>query len=201
VNISSPSPCLPWWDAKTIEVVGPDVGDVSSGHQTGVRSNKPSVSLMTHVLETCDHVSYADVQGKPEWEKAMQAEMNSLLKNHTWDLVPRPQGKNIVKCRWVYKTKFTFEGVVEHHKACLVAKGFSQQEGIDYTETFSLVAKMNYVRLILSLVARFGWKIHQMDVKSSFLHGDLSEEIFMEQPPSFVTDSNLVFDYKSLFMV
>jgi hypothetical protein len=71
-------------------------------------------------------------------------------------------------------------------------KGFSQQEGIDYTETFSPVAKMNSVRLILSLAAHFGWKIHQMDVKSDFLHGDLSEEIFMEQPPGFVTDSNLV---------
>jgi hypothetical protein len=72
---------------------------------------------MTRVLETCDHVSYSDAQGQPEWEQAMQDEMNSLLKNHTWDLVPRPQGKNIVKCRWVYKTKFTSEGVVEHHKS------------------------------------------------------------------------------------
>jgi hypothetical protein len=137
---------------------------------------------MTHVLETCDPVSYSDAQGQPEWEQAMQDEMNSLLKNHTWDLVPRPQGKNIVKCRWVYKTKFTSEGVVEHHKACLVVKGFSQQEGIDYIETFSPVAKMNYVRLILSLVLALAGKIHQMDVKSAFLHGDLSEEIFMEQP-------------------
>jgi hypothetical protein len=63
--------------------------------------------------------------------------LDSLSKNHTWELVPQPQGKNVVKCRWVYRTKFTFEGVVEHHKSCLVVKGFSQQEGIDYTETFS----------------------------------------------------------------
>jgi hypothetical protein len=110
---------------------------------------------MTHVLETCDPVTYSDAQGQPEWEQAMQTEMDSLLKNHTWDLVPRPQGKNIVKCRWVYKTKFTSEGVVEHHKSHLVVKGFSQQEGINYTETFSPVAKMNYVRLILSLACSF----------------------------------------------
>ena len=71
-------------------------------------------------------------------------------------------------------------------------KGFSQQEGIDCTETFATVAKMNYVWLILSLVARFGWQIHHMDVKSSFLRGDLSEEIYMENPSDFVTDSNLV---------
>ena len=68
-------------------------------------------------------------------------------------------------------------------------KGFSQQEGIDYTETFSPVAKMKFVRLILSLVACFKWKIHQMYVKSAFLHGGLSEEIYMEHPPSFVTNS------------
>jgi hypothetical protein len=80
-------------------------------------------------------------------------------------------------------------------------KGFSQQEGINYTETFSPIAKMNSVQLILSLVAHFGWKIHQMDVKSVFLHGDLSEEIFMEQPPSFVIDSNLVCHSRSHFMV
>jgi hypothetical protein len=74
----------------------------------------------------------------------------------------------------------------------LVTKGFSQQEYIDYTETFSPIAKMNSVRLIISLVACFGWKIHEMGVKSVFLHGDISEEIFMEQPPGFATDSNLV---------
>jgi hypothetical protein len=85
-----------------------------------------------------------------------------------------------VKCRWVYKTKFTCKGVVERHKYFLVAKVFSQQEGIDYTETFSPVAKMNSTRLIISLVSLFGWQIHQMDVKSDFLHGNLSQEIFME---------------------
>ena len=75
---------------------------------------------------------------------------------------------------------FTSEGVVERHKAHLVVKGFSQQEGIDYTETFDPISKMNYVLLIISHVVSFGWKIYQMDVKSDFLHGDLSEQIFME---------------------
>jgi hypothetical protein len=97
-----------------------------------------------------------------------------------------------VKRRWVYKTKFTSKGVFERHKDRLVAKGFSQKEGINYTETFSPIAKMNFVRLILSLATRFGWKIHQMDAKNVFLPGDLFEEIFMEHPPSFVTNYNLV---------
>ena len=81
--------------------------------------------LMTHVLETFDPITYANAKGQSKWEQSMLIEMDHLLKNHTWDLVPRPQGKNVVKCRWVYKTKFTFEGVVEHHKSPLVMKVFS----------------------------------------------------------------------------
>jgi hypothetical protein len=73
-----------------------------------------------------------------------------------------------------------------------VAKGFSQVEGIDYSETFSHVSKMNSICLVLSLAASQGWSIYQMDVKSAFLHGDLQEEIYMEQPPGFVQDSSLV---------
>ena len=114
--------------------------------------------------------------------------MDSLEKNHTWDLVPRSSRKNVVKCQWVYRTKFTSEGVIEHHKDCLVIKGFSQQEVINYTETFYLVANMNFGQLILSFATRFGWEIHQMDVKNAFLHGDLDKENYMEKPPSLMMD-------------
>jgi hypothetical protein len=144
------------------------------------------------VLQTFDLVTYSDAQGQLEWEQAMKKEMDSLVKNQIWNLVPQPQGKNIVKCRWVYKTKFTSKVVVECHKSCLVVNGFSQQEGIDYIETFSFVVKMNYVQLILSLVDQFGCQIHQIDVKSVFIHGNLSEYIFMEQPLGFVTNYNIM---------
>ena len=126
----------------------------------------------------------------------MTTQMDSLLKNQTWESIPQPQGKNVVKCRWLYRTKSTSKDVIEHHKACLVTKGLSRQEGIDYTETFASVAKINYVPLILSLVTHFGWKIHQMYVKIAFPHGDLSKEIYMEHSPYFVTDSNLVCQLK-----
>lgn len=122
----------------------------------------------------------------------MQHEMDSLEKNHTWDLVPRPTRKNVVKCRWVYQSKFTSNGVAEHHKAHLAMKGFYQQEMINYTNTFAPISKMNFVQLIVSLVAPFKWEIHQMDVKSVFLHGNLSEEIYMDQPPSFMKYYSLV---------
>ena len=81
---------------------------------------------MTQILNTCDPKSYTNAKMKPRWEQAMQHEMDYLEKNHTWYLVPWPQGKNIVKFRWVYQTKFTLEGVVEHQKAHFVAKRFSQ---------------------------------------------------------------------------
>eukprot|EP00253_Pinus_taeda_P020809 PITA_20809 len=103
------------------------------------------------------------------------------------------KGRKLVRCKWVYRTKYGPDGKVDKHKARLVAKGFSQVEGIDYTENFSPVAKMNSDRLVLSLAASFKWEVHQMDVKSAFLHGDLHEEIYMEQPIGFIqTDSSLV---------
>eukprot|EP00253_Pinus_taeda_P033679 PITA_33679 len=123
----------------------------------------------------------------------MNEEYHSLLANDTWDLVPLPKGRKLVRCKWVYRTKYGPDGKVDKHKARLVAKGFLQVEGIDYTETFSPVAKMNSIRLVLSLAASLKWEFHQMDVKSSFLHGDLHEEIYMEQPIGFIqTDPSLV---------
>eukprot|EP00253_Pinus_taeda_P031542 PITA_31542 len=122
----------------------------------------------------------------------MNEEYLSLLANDTWELAPLPKGRRLIRCKWVYRSKFG-HGKVNRHKARLVAKGFSQVEGIDYTEIFSPVSKMKYIRLVLSLAASFKWEFHHMDVKSAFLHGDLHEEIYMEQPPGYIqTDSSLV---------
>jgi hypothetical protein len=108
------------------------------------------------------------------------------MENDTWDLVALPKGKKLVRCKWVYITKYASDGSVERHKAWLVAKGFSQVEGIDYNETFAPIEKMKPIRLVLALVASLKWEFHHMDVKYSFLHGYLQEEIYMEQPPSYV---------------
>ena len=127
----------------------------------------------------------------------MNKEYKSLLANETWDLVPLPKGRKLVRCKWVYRTMYGPDGKVDKHKARLVAKGFSQVEGIDYTETFAPVAKMNSIHLVLSFVASYKWEVHQMDVKSTFLHGDLHEAIYIEQPPGFIhNDSSLVFCLK-----
>ena len=110
----------------------------------------------------------------------MQEEYNSLLENQTWDLVPLPLGRKFVRCRWVYRTKSAADGQISRYKARLVAKGFHQVHGIDYDETFTPVVKMDSIRLALSIVATKGWEVHHMDMKNAFLHGNISEEIYME---------------------
>ena len=112
----------------------------------------------------------------------MQEEYNSLLENQTWNLVPLPSGRKLVRCRWVYRTKRAKDGQINRYKARIVAKGFQQVHGIDYDETFAPVVKMDSIRLALAIAATKGWEVHQMDVKNAFLHGDLSKEIYMEQP-------------------
>ena len=122
----------------------------------------------------------------------MDEEYSSLMKNHTWDLCPLQKGRKMVRCRWVYRTKYVADCSIDRHKARLVTKGFSQVEGIDYFETFSPITEMNSIHLVLSLVASQGWTVFHMDVKSDFLHRDLHEEIYMEKPQSFVQGSSLV---------
>ncbi|KAL0320492.1 UNVERIFIED_CONTAM: Retrovirus-related Pol polyprotein from transposon RE2 [Sesamum radiatum] len=103
-------------------------------------------------------------------------------KNHTWEVVPLPQSKTAIGCRWVYKLKLRADGTIDRYKARLVAKGYSQVEGIDYNECFSPIAKVVAVCLFLAISTVFGWHIHQMDVNNAFLHGYLDEDIFMVAP-------------------
>uniref|UniRef100_A0A2N9HZL1 Integrase catalytic domain-containing protein n=1 Tax=Fagus sylvatica TaxID=28930 RepID=A0A2N9HZL1_FAGSY len=121
-------------------------------------------------------------------QSAMRDELTALDQNHTWDLIPRHPGMNIVGSRWVFKTKLKSDGSIERFKARLVAKGYNQLAGLDFLETFSLVIKPTTIRLVLSLAVTCGWSLHQLDVKNAFLHGTLQEVVYMEQPPA---DSSL----------
>jgi len=113
--------------------------------------------------------------------------MEALLKNNTWTLVPLLEGKRIVGCRWVFAVKHKVDGSVDRYQARLVAKGYTQTYGVDYQETFSPLAKLNIVRVLLSLAANLDWPLHQLDVKNAFLHGELKEEVYMEVPPGYTT--------------
>lgn len=109
-----------------------------------------------------------------------------MLQNHdTCDLVPHPDGSNVVVSKWVYRTKFNSYGTVQHLKARLVAQGFSQIMELDYTHTFNPVVKVATVRIVLSLVFVHKWNLHQLDVNTVFLNGQLTNIVFMEQPPCF----------------
>ena len=115
----------------------------------------------------------------------MEEEMSQIKKNDTWELVPRPKDKNIIGTKWVFKNKMNEDGQIIRNKARLVCKGYSQIEGIDFEETFAPVACVEAIRMFLTFSYSKGFKIYQMDVKSTFLNGELKEEVHMEQPKGF----------------
>lgn len=108
-----------------------------------------------------------------------------IEKNQTWELVPRPQHKNVISVKWVFRTKLNADGSINKHKARLVVKGYAQVFGVDFLETFAPVARLDTIRLVLALAAQKGWKMFQLDVKSAFLNGYLQEEIYVEQLEGF----------------
>lgn len=125
----------------------------------------------------------------PEWHKTMLDEFNALLQNHTWILVPPLPHQKPVGCKWVFRNKFNSDGSLTRHKARLVTKGYHQQQGFDYNEIFSPVAKPTTIRLFLSLATTHDWPISQLDVSNAFLQGTLNETVYMSQPPGFIDPS------------
>jgi len=112
--------------------------------------------------------------------------MDSLARNNTWDLVELPKGRSVVGCKWVFKLKRKVDGSIETYKVRLVAKGYSQVEGIEFHEIFSLVVKLVSICIVLALTTLLNLELEQLDVKTTFLHGDLNEELYMEQQECFV---------------
>eukprot|EP00253_Pinus_taeda_P020983 PITA_20983 len=124
----------------------------------------------------------------------MNEEYHSLLANDTWDLVPLPKGRKLVRCKWVYRTKYGPDGKVDKHKARLDAKGFSKVEGIDYTKTFSPVSKMNSIRLVLSLAASFKWEVQNPSCMGTCMKKSIWNNLLAlyKQTPAFVEASPLL---------
>jgi hypothetical protein len=112
----------------------------------------------------------------------MNEELDQIEKNDTWELVPRPKNKNVIDTKWVFRNKLNEDGQVTRKKARLVCKGYAHIEGIDFEETFSPVARMEAIRFLLAYAFSKNVKVYQMDVKSTFLNGELEEEVYIEQP-------------------
>jgi hypothetical protein len=133
--------------------------------------------------------SIAEAYASPDaddWKEAVHSEMDSILSNGTWEVIDRPYGCKPVGCKWVFKKKLRPDGTIEKYKARLVAKGYTQKEGEDFFDTYSPVARLTTIRVLLSLAASYGLLVHQMDVKTAFLNGELDEEIYMDQPDGFI---------------
>lgn len=127
-----------------------------------------------------------DALENDEWIKAMNEEIEQMQKNKTWTLVLRPRDKNVIGTKWIFKNKLNQNGDVTRNKPRLVCKGYAQEEGIDYGETFAPIARLEGVRIFLAYDAYKGFKVYQMDVKSKFWNGILEEEVYIEQPKGFV---------------
>ena len=156
----------------------------------------PVMSVML-VDNTDDPETYEEAMMSPDsnkWQEAMKSEIGSMYENQVWTLVDLPDGRKAVENKWIFKKKTDADGNVTVYKARLVAKGFRQIQGVDYDETFSPVAKLKSMRIMLAIAAYYDYEIWQMDVKTAFLNGDIDEELYMMQPKGFVDpkDANKV---------
>ncbi|KAJ9551722.1 hypothetical protein OSB04_015767 [Centaurea solstitialis] len=200
VSSSQPPPAEPSGissspSASSTEPSQPPAPATTSGHPMTTRSRtgflKPKQIFNLSVTSDISPIprSTAQAMCDPHWRAAMDAEMAAIISNYTWDLVPKPSDANIVGNRWLFRHKFDSNGHLERYKARLVAQGFSQQPGLDFDDTFSPVVKPATIRTVLSISISRNWPIHQLDVKNAFLHGDLTETVYMRQPPGYVNVS------------
>jgi hypothetical protein len=174
---------------------GPSESSSNSNSSSSSSSPPRGTRPLNEIYERCymaivEPNSYVEVAKHPKWIDAMEEEMKMIQKNQTWELVPRPTDKKVIGVKWIYKAKVNPDGSIYKYKARLVAKGFAQECGVDYFETFAPVARHDTIRLLIALAAQKRWKIHQLDIKSAFLNGELEEDIFVEQPEGFQLSSD-----------
>jgi hypothetical protein len=158
------------------------LGDINKG-----------VTTRSRVTHFCEHYSFVssiepyrveDALRDSDWVLAMQEELNNFTRNEVWHLVPRPN-QNVVGTKWVFRNKQDEHGVVTRNKARLVTKGYSQVEGLDFSETYAPIPRLETICILLAYATYHGFKLYQMDVKSAFLNGPIKEEVYVEQPPDF----------------
>jgi hypothetical protein len=135
-----------------------------------------------------------------DWVNALHEELNNFIRNQVWKLVERPKNHNVIETKWVFRNKQDQDRIVVRNKARLVAQVYTQVEGLDFGETYALVARSKAIRILVAYACTHNIKLYQMDVKSAFLNGYINEEVYVEQPPSFEDDkkSNHVYKLKKV---
>ena len=156
------------------------LGEKEGGVQT--RRNITETSSYLALLSSTEPQNVNEACKDECWVKVMNEELEKIEKNNTWELVRRPHHKNIIGTKWIFKNKLNENGEVIRSKARLVCKGYSQQEGVDFEETFAPVSRLEAIWMFLALSSFQKFKVYKMDVKSTFLNGDLEEEVYIEKP-------------------
>ncbi|KAD7477710.1 hypothetical protein E3N88_00846 [Mikania micrantha] len=170
------------------------MGDISAGVST--RSQLSNFCLYALFVSQQEPKNYHTALRDNGWVEAMQLELLQFKKQQVWELVPLPQGKCAIGTKWVFRNKTDENGQIVKNKARLVVQGFSQEEGIDYDETFAPVARLEAIRLFLAYAVLHKLKVFQMDVKSAFLYGKIKEEVYVCQPPGFEDNKHPDWVYK-----
>ena len=124
-----------------------------------------------------------------QWLNAVKSKMDSMYTNQVWTLVDPLEGIKPIGCKWIFKKKTDKEGNVITYKARLVAKGYHKKQGVDYDETFSPVALLKSIRILLAIATHYDYEIWKMNVKAAFLNGNLTKEVYMTQPEGFISGS------------
>ncbi|GJU32044.1 retrovirus-related pol polyprotein from transposon TNT 1-94 [Tanacetum coccineum] len=144
------------------------------------------VCMYALTVSTIEPKNIKEAMADHSWIESMQDELNQFERLQVWELVPRPEGKNVIALKWLWKNKCDAENIVVRNKSRLVAKGYKQEEGIDFEESFAPVARLEAVRMFIAFAAHKNITIFQMDVKTAFLNGPLKEEVYVSQPEGFI---------------
>ncbi|GJZ29241.1 putative ribonuclease H-like domain-containing protein [Tanacetum coccineum] len=165
------------------------IGDPSKPVMTRQRLHTDSeVCMYALTVSTIEPKNIKEAMADHSWIESMQDELNQFERLQVWELVPRPEGKNVIALKWLWKNKCDAENIVVRNKSRLVAKGYKQEEGIDFEESFAHVARLEAVRMFIAFAAHRNITIFQMDVKTAFLNGPLKEEVYVSQPEGFIDD-------------
>nr|GEW40973.1 retrovirus-related Pol polyprotein from transposon TNT 1-94 [Tanacetum cinerariifolium] len=155
-------------------------------NQRTLKSQAQNQSNFFRFISTIEPKNVNEALTDDSWIVAMKEELNQFIANDVWELVPQPRSMKIIGTKWVFRNKLDENGIVSRNKARLVAQGYNQQEGIDYDETYALVARLESIRILLAYACALDFKLFQMDVKSAFLNGFINEEVYMARPPGFI---------------